>query len=120
MVAVGTDIVRIARLQRNAETLGDTFLRRSFTDRELEICAGRAESLAGRWAAKEAVMKALGAGIGEVALTDIEIDRGDSGRPAVRLSGTAAARAGSWGLTHWDVSISHDGEYAIAVAVASE
>ena len=111
MPAVGTDIVRISRLSNLSSP---AFLARSFTAAELEICAGRSESLAGRWAAKEAVMKA----VGEVALTDIDIAREESGRPVVRLSGTAAQRARDVGLTGWDVSISHDGDYAIATVVA--
>lgn len=115
MPAVGTDIVRISRLSNLSSP---AFLARSFTAAELKICAGRSESLAGRWAAKEAVMKALGAGVGEVALTDIDIAREESGRPVVRLSGTAAQRARDVGLTGWDVSISHDGDYAIATVVA--
>lgn len=116
MLAVGTDIVRIARLSQHADP---AFLQRSFTAAELESCGGRAESLAGRWAAKEAVMKALGAGVGEVALTDIEIAQEPSGRPQVRLLGGAAERARAAGLTDWQVSISHDGDYAIAAVVAS-
>jgi holo-[acyl-carrier protein] synthase len=116
MPAVGTDIVRIARL---ADLATPAFRQRSFTAAELDICAGRTESLAGRWAAKEAVMKALGVGVGEVALTDIEIGREESGRPIVSLSGTAATRARAAGLTQWEVSISHDGDYAIATVLAS-
>lgn len=116
MLAVGTDIVRIARL---SDLTSPRFLQRSFTAAERELCGGRAESLAGRWAAKEAVMKALGAGVGEVSLTDIEIAREDSGRPVVVLAGTAAARAQAAGLTDWQVSISHDGEYAVATVIAS-
>lgn len=116
MIAVGSDIVRIARLSQHASP---AFLARTFTARELQICEGRAESLAGRWAAKEAVMKALGAGVGEVALTDIEVGREDSGRPVVRLLGGAADRAQAAGLSQWQVSISHDGDYAIATVVAT-
>ena len=76
----------------------------------------RGPSLAGRWAAKEAVMKAPGAGVGEIALTDIETLPDASGRPVVTLHGAAADRARKAGLNHWQVSISHDGDYAIAVA----
>lgn len=113
MIAIGTDIIRVARLDK-----GEGFLRRMFTPAELEFCAGRTESLAGRWAAKEAVMKALGVGIGEVPLTDIEI--GAQGpRPVVRLHGTAAGLAADRGLTDWQVTISHDGDYAVAFVVAT-
>ena len=113
MIAIGTDIVRVARLDKS-----ERFLRRTFTDRELEICAGRTESLAGRWAAKEAVMKALGVGLGEVPLTDIEVDA-DGTRPVVRLRAAASELAAERGLTNWQITISHDGDYAVAFALAS-
>lgn len=116
MPAVGTDIVRVARLS----DLGTpAFLDRSFTPAEI-AASHAAPSLAGRWAAKEAVMKALGAGVGEIALTDIETLPDASGRPVVTLHGAAADRARKAGLNHWQVSISHDGDYAIAVALAWE
>ena len=83
-----------------------------------EICLTL--TLAAFWAAKEAVMKALGAGVGEIALTDIETLPDASGRPVVTLHGAAADRARKAGLNHWQVSISHDGDYAIAVALAWE
>lgn len=116
MFAVGTDIVRIERLSQHSSP---AFLSRTFTPRELQICDGRADSLAGRWAVKEAVMKVLGAGVGEVALTDIEVEREESGRPVVGLSGAAADFARAAGLREWQVSISHDGDYAIAMVVAT-
>lgn len=118
MLAIGTDIVRIARWEKHAGP-GGSFLRRSLTGAEIEDCGGRSASLAGRWAAKEAVLKALGIGIGEVPLTDIEVLRTSSGRPAVTLSGQAAERAAAQGLTQWQVSISHDGDYAVAFVVAT-
>ncbi len=119
MLAIGTDIVRVTRLEKHVARPDSGFLRRSFTEREREVCGDRVSSLAGRWAAKESVMKALGAGIGEVPLTDIEIDRDADGRPVLRLHGAAALRAEQAGLSHWQVSISHDGEYAVAMVVAS-
>jgi holo-[acyl-carrier protein] synthase len=64
-------------------------------------------------------MKALGAGLWEIPLTDIEIDRDADGRPALHLHGEAALRAQQAGLSHWQVSISHDGDYAVAMVVAS-
>ncbi len=113
MISVGADIIRIARLDK-----GERFLRRVFTAQEIELCAGRPESLAGRWAAKEAVLKALGVGIGEVPLTDIEI-AAEGTRPVVRLQAAAAELAGTAGLTDWQVTISHDGDYAVAFVVAT-
>lgn len=113
MIAIGTDIIRVARLDKS-----DRFLRRIFTDAELELCAGRTQSLAGRWAAKEAVLKAFGVGLGELPLTDIEIGAQGT-RPVLRLHGAAAERAQQAGLTDWQVTISHDGDYAVAFVVAT-
>ncbi len=115
IVAIGTDLARIARWEKHTDGL----LRRSFTPAEIESCAGRAASLAGRWAAKESVLKALGVGIGDVPLTDIEIVRVGQGPPVVVLHGAAAALAKQAGLTEWHVSISHEGDYAIAFVVAT-
>jgi holo-[acyl-carrier protein] synthase len=119
MLAIGTDIVRVARLEKHAARPDSGFLHRSFTERELQVCGDRVSSLAGRWAAKESVMKALGAGLGEIPLTDIEIDRDADGRPVLHLHGEAALRAQQVGLNDWQVSISHDGDYAVAMVVAS-
>ncbi len=119
MLAVGTDIVRVSRLEKYADEEHDSFLRRVFTPREVDLSAGRASSLAGRWAAKESVLKALGCGIGDVPLTDVEIITGDDGRPTLHLRGRAAEWAHTAGLTDWQVSISHDGDYAVAMVVAS-
>lgn len=117
MIRVGTDLVRIERLQSHLRP-EDSFVRRTFTALEIELSAGRAASLAGRWAVKEAVLKALGVGI-TVPLTDIEVDADDLGRPVLHVHGVAAQHATDAGITHWAVSISHDGEYAIAVAIGS-
>ncbi|MFN8184085.1 MAG: holo-ACP synthase [Candidatus Nanopelagicales bacterium] len=114
MLAVGTDIVRVSRFHDR----GESFLRRCFTPGEIDLCAGQAQRLAGRWAAKEAVLKALGVGIGEVPLTDIEVLRADTGAPLLSLSGAALIAAGD--LTRWHVSLSHDGDYAVAFVVATD
>jgi holo-[acyl-carrier protein] synthase len=114
--AVGIDLVQVARMARNVERPG--FLKRAFTPAEQRLCAGDPARLAGRWAAKEAAMKALGRGIGELPMTDLEVLAEPSGAPRLLLSGAAAAVARSAGWTAWSVSISHDGEYATAVVVA--
>lgn len=116
-LAIGTDLVRIARWEKYATD--ERFLRRTFTDAEIALCTGNASCLAGRWAAKEAVLKALGAGIGTVPLTAIEVGREPDGRPVLALHGQALDRARAMGLTRWQVSISHDGEYAVAMVLGS-
>jgi holo-[acyl-carrier protein] synthase len=114
--AIGTDIVQISRWHGHARD--STFLRRAFTEAEIALCADRPESLAGRWAAKEATLKALGGGIGHIPLTDIEIGRGTDGRPLLTLHGKARSRSLERGLGRWQVSISHDGDYAVALVLA--
>lgn len=104
---VGTDIVHVPRLAQQIEELGQAFLQRVFTAQELTTCAGNMERLAARWAAKEATIKALGWELQDVALTDIEVTGGT--RPRILLHATGDVL---------DVSISHDGEYAIAVVIA--
>jgi holo-[acyl-carrier protein] synthase len=114
-LAIGTDLVRIARWEKHATD--ECFLRRAFTDAEIALCAGNVSSLAGRWAVKEAVLKALGAGLGSLPLTDIETGRDDDGRPLLTLHGKAREWAHAAGLRQWQASISHDGEYAIAMVL---
>lgn len=111
-------MVSIARLERLGELYGDRFLRRVFTDEERADCGERYESLAARWAAKEAVAKALGTGIGAARFLEIEVCRDTSGRPELVLSGDAARLAGVLGLSNWAVSLAHDGGMAIAFVVA--
>ena len=113
----GVDIVVVARV---AALLGESesgLVERIWTEHELLRCAGRAESLAARWAAKEACLKVLRLGLDEVSLTDIEVDS-DQGHPELVLRGDAARRAAAEGLSQFSVSLSHDGGIAIAVVVA--
>lgn len=119
MIALGTDLVRISRLAGHRSGLGDAFVRRVFTPHETQVCGDDVASLAGRWAVKEAVLKALGAGIGEIPMTDIEVDRHASGQPVLAVSGRAEELAHERGITHWAVSISHDGDYAVATVIGS-
>jgi holo-[acyl-carrier protein] synthase len=118
-IAVGVDLLERRRLLRSYERFGQRFLRRVFTDLELEQASGRIERLTGRFAAKEACAKALGTGMVTVAWREIEIVRLPGGKPAIRLSGRAAARAAALGLTAFDVSISDTPEHAMAVVVAA-
>ena len=115
---VGTDLVEIARLEQVIARHGERFLRRIYTPQELEDCAGKLPSLAARWAAKEAVAKALGTGIGPVAFREIEVRRGPRREPILHLHGNAAALSASLGLTEWAVSLSHTDRYALAAVAA--
>lgn len=114
ILAVGADLVEIDRVAALVDQYGGRFTRRVFTECELADCAGRAESLAARWAAKEATAKALGTGIGAVAFREIEVVRETSGQPALRLHGAAAQLAAARGLTQWALSLAHDGGFALA------
>lgn len=118
MKAVGVDIVETARIAGSISRFGDRFLRRVFTERELVYCNGRVGSLAARWAAKEAVAKAFGTGIGPVGFLDIEVVNNERLCPAVALHGSAAALARQQGITAIALSLSHTRDYAIAFVVA--
>ncbi|NOZ00216.1 MAG: holo-ACP synthase [Chloroflexi bacterium] len=117
-LATGIDIIEIARLHGVIERHGGRFLRRVFTLQELEDCAGRAESLAARFAAKEAAAKALGCGIGAIAWQEIEIRHDENGRPTLHLHGAAARLADEQGLSAWSISLSHSRSHAVAMVVA--
>ena len=117
-LATGVDLLEISRLRDAITTHGERFLQRIFTERELEANAQKVESLAGRFAAKEAVAKALGCGIGDVAWKEIEILRAKSGAPQLVLHGAAEKMAREKGLKEWSVSLSHSQSHAIAMAVA--
>lgn len=121
MLRTGVDLIEIARIQQAIERNGDRFLQRVFTPLELELCAGRAESLAGRFAAKEAIAKALGTGIWRHGINwkDIEIQRDmASGAPVLQLHGQAKKYAAKSQLSEWSVSVSHSTNQAIAFVVA--
>ena len=94
------DLIEVGRIVYLLDRYGERFAHRVFTDRELEACKGRPERLAARFAAKEAVSKALGTGIGQVAWREIEVVTDSSGRPELRLDGRAAGLAAAfWPLT---------------------
>ena len=113
----GVDLVEIERFQAAIQRHGERFLRRVFTDRELEEVGHNIASLAARFAAKEAVSKALGTGIGPIAWREIEVLRGDARQPVLHLHGQAARRAETLGLSTWSLSLSHTQTYAIAMVV---
>ncbi len=116
----GVDLIEIERIRRAVAQHGARFLDRVYTDAEMRCCGGRMESLAARFAAKEAVAKALGTGIWRdgVAWTDIEVLKDRSGGPQLSLHGGAATAAAAAGLTTWSVSLSHDRSRATAFVVA--
>ncbi len=119
IVGVGIDVVPVARFAAAlVRTPGMTD--RLFTDAERVTASGAArgaESLAGRFAAKEALAKALGAP-GGMLWTDAEVITDEFGRPALRVRGTVAARAAELGVACWHVSLSHDGGIAAATVIA--
>ncbi len=116
---VGVDLVTVNRIAVLLAKYGERFTRRVFTEQERVECADRPDSLAARWAAKEAVAKALGTGFGPISFRDIEVIRDEAGCPHVQLHGRAVALAHRRGLRHWALSLSHDGDMAIAFVVAS-
>jgi holo-[acyl-carrier protein] synthase len=119
ILRTGVDMIEIARLDSLQPRIKTRFLARVFTPLELAECEGRSASFSGRFAAKEAVAKALGCGIGPVSWQEIEIQRGSNGEPRLQLYGKAQALAHKLGLDCWSVSISHSKDYAIAMAVAT-
>ena len=119
MPRIGIDLVETGRIDRLMARYGERFLRRVYSPAEREYCGGRVASLAARWAAKEAVVKALGCGFGQVCWTDIEVLNDAQGAPYLHLRGQALAQAQALGLTEWAVSLSHTAHYAVAFALAS-
>ncbi len=123
MLTTGVDLVHIPRIQRAWERFGTRFLERVYTPPEVLYCRGRAPELAARFAAKEAVSKALGVGVrvlsrNGIYFRDVEILPDANGKPHVVLHGRAAQRAAELGLTEWAISLSHEKELAIAFVVA--
>jgi holo-[acyl-carrier protein] synthase len=117
MLTTGVDIIEIPRIKQVLDRYGQRFLDRIFTPGEIEYCLGRAPNLAGRFAVKEATMKALGTGVRGVTWKDIEVVRAESGAPSVKLHGRAEKRAERLQVGEISVSISHSREYAVAFVV---
>lgn len=114
----GIDIAEVPRIAAALERWGHRFLERVYTPAERERYAGRVLSLSARFAAKEAVMKALGTGMRGVSWKDIEILPDALGKPTVRLYGRGEARARALGIQVWEISLTHSRETAIASVVA--
>lgn len=119
VTSVGIDIIEIDRIESAARQWGKRFLDRVYTDAEIEICRHRVSSLAARFAAKEAVMKALGTGAKSISWREIEVLADGDGKPLVRLYGRAKNRAEELNLHEFSISLSDTKQVAIAVAVAT-
>jgi len=122
IIGIGTDITEIDRVAALAVKHQRSFLERVYTPAELAYCGtGKksGERLAARWAAKEAVLKALGTGwIEGISWTDVEVCTLNSGQPTIRLSGGALKTARGLGVSEVQISLSHCREYAVAYAAA--
>jgi len=122
IIGHGIDLADTARIRRLLDEHGGRFLDRCFTPAEQAYCNGRKlahDHFAARFAAKEAVLKALGTGLtGGIEWTDVEITRDDLGPPRVALSGRAAEVAASMGVTSWSISLTHTAGMAAASALA--
>src|SRR5512139_703317 len=124
MLSTGVDILHIPRVRGAIERYGQRFLDRCYTKAEIASCRGFAEEFAARYAAKEAVSKALGVGLRVmspfgVKFHEVEILPDRYAKPHVHLHGRAAQRAQELGLTEWSVSLTHEKEYAVAFVVAT-
>lgn len=120
VIAVGADVVDIDRIRAVVERQ-PRFVERVYTRAERDYAQARhdpAERYAARFAAKEAVLKALGTGLGGADFVDIEVERLESGEPRLRLSGRAAERSAELGAVDWLLTLSHSDDRALAIAVA--
>jgi holo-[acyl-carrier protein] synthase len=122
IIGIGTDIVECLRIAQMIERHGEQFINRVYSDREIEYCRARrmaTQHFAGRWAAKEAVMKALGTGwVRGINWRDIEIGNDAGGRPVVSMRGGVRDVVESLEISEMLVSISHCRSHAVAYAIA--
>ena len=122
VIGIGTDIVECLRIAQMIERHGELFLTRVYTPGEVEYCSGRkaaTQHYAGRWAAKEAVLKALGTGWARgISWRDIEVRNDEGGRPSIALGGGAREASERLGITDVLISISHCRTHATAYSIA--
>ena len=114
---IGVDVVHIPTWQRQLTIAGEPLLTRVYTGSELAFAAGRADRLSTRLAAKEAVLKLLGTGVRRSALRDVEVVSLSTGEPTIRLAGRAERTAGALRLAGIAISLAHEDEFAVAVAL---
>ena len=118
MLSVGVDLTEIPRVARALERWGERFLWRVYTPAEVAYCRGRVPELAARFAAKEAISKALGTGMVGISWIEMEVLADRRGKPNVVLHGKALARAQALGLDEWAISLTHTDATAMAFVVA--
>ena len=117
--SVGVDIIEIERIRAALRRHGERFLQRVYTAKEQAYCRGRVPELAVRFAAKEAVSKALGTGLRGITWKEMEILGDKRGKPLVHLHGRAKARAKELGLSKFAISLSHSRDHAVAFVMAA-
>ncbi len=120
MLTTGVDIIELDRVKKVMERWGQRFVQRIYTQGEQAYCRGRIPQLAARFAAKEAVMKALGTGIRGVGWREVEVVRMRGRAPTIQLHGRALAYAERHGYRQLAVSLSHSRDYAIAFVVGEK
>jgi holo-[acyl-carrier protein] synthase len=113
---LGIDIIKVDRIRAALDKFGERFSKRVLTPSEQRYVRGRPETFAGRWAAKEAVSKVLGLGVRGIGWKEIEIVRLPTGQPSVRLHDRAERRSRQLGMARIAVSITHESDYAVAIA----
>ncbi len=113
---LGIDIVKVDRIRASIDRFGQRFSDRVLTEHEQRYVRDRPETFAGRWAAKEAVSKVLGLGVRGIGWRDIEVERLPTGQPSIRLHGRALERADQLGMGRIAISITHESDYAVAIA----
>ena len=119
MSSIGIDMIEIGRIESAIKKGKKRFLHRIYTDAELYASGDKVSALAGRFAGKEAVMKALGTGIKGIGWRDIEILSNSDGKPLVHLYGNALNKAREFGLNEFCISLSDTKQYAIAAVIAN-
>ncbi len=123
VIGIGTDIVECLRIAQMIERHGELFLARVYTDHEMQYCSARkaaTQHYAGRWAAKEAVLKAFGTGWARgIRWRDIEVRNDAAGKPSIALGGGARTMCERLGIAQMQISISHCRTHATALAIAT-